>query len=159
LLKRIQAAEILVPGAGDCATIEEMENIVKTLRATQWAMLGSILLYAVVGEFLGSRGRGLDPSLSYVFTTAGVAIVGLIFVVRRTLVLRSAEALAIRPDDVLSLGHWRSGYIATYVLCEALALSGLILRFLGCSFQQSLPYYIGGFVLLSFFGPQKPVAA
>ncbi len=124
----------------------------------QWVMLGSILLYAVVGELLGSRARSLDPSLSYVFTTAGVAIVGLVFVVRRTLVLRSAEALAMRPDDELSLGHWRSGYIATYGLCEALALFGLILRFLGCSFQQSLPYYIGGFVLLFFFGPKAPIA-
>lgn len=133
-----------------------MRSTVKTLRTLQWAMLGSILVYAVLGEVVGSGARGVDPSLSYVFTTAGVAIVGVIFVVRRTLVLRSAESLASHPDDSLTLSHWKSGYVATYALCEGLALFGLILRFMGCSFQQSLPFYIGGFVLLSFFGPREP---
>jgi predicted Co/Zn/Cd cation transporter (cation efflux family) len=122
-------------------------------------MLGSIFIYAVVGEVLGSGGRAVDPSLSYVFSTASVAIVGVIFVVRRTLVLRSAESLASHPDDALTLRHWKSGYIATYALCEALALFGLILRFMGFNFQQSLLYYIGGFVLLFFFGPREPVSS
>jgi hypothetical protein len=136
-----------------------MRGTVRTLRVVQWALLGSILLYAVGGEVLGLQARGVDPSLSYFFTTLGVAIVGVIFVVRRTLVLRSAETLAVHPDDSLTLSHWRSGYIATYSLCEALALFGLILRFLGCNFQQSLPFYIGGFVLLFFFGPREPVSS
>ena len=136
-----------------------MTRTIKGLRALRLAMLGSILLYAVLGEVLGSRARVLDPSLSYVFTTAGVAIVGVIFVVRRTLVMRSAESLASHPEDSLSLGHWKSGYIATYALCEGLALFGWILRLMGCSFQQSLPFYIGGFVLLFFFGPREPVSA
>jgi hypothetical protein len=135
-----------------------MKGTVRRLRALQLAMLGSILLYAVLGEVLGSRTRVVDPSLSYVFTTAGVAIVGVIFVVRRTLVLRSAESLASRPDDSLSLSHWKSGYVTTYALCEGLALFGWILRLMGCSFQQSLPFYIGGFALLFFFGPREPVS-
>jgi hypothetical protein len=129
------------------------------VRAVQWSMLGSILLYAVGGEVLGSGARAVDPSLSYVFATASVAIVGVIFVVRRTLVLRSAESLAAHPDDALTINHWRNGYIVTYALCEALALFGLILRFTGVNFQQSLPYYIGGFVLLFFFGPREPVSS
>ena len=136
-----------------------MRGTIRTLRTVQWAMLGSIFLYAVVGEFVGSGARAADPSLSYFFTTAGVAIVGVIFVVRRTLVLRSAESLASHPDDSLSLNHWKSGYIATYALCEALALFGLVLRFMGFNFQQCLPFYVGGFVLLSFFGPREPVHA
>src|ERR1700677_490732 len=133
-----------------------MRGTIRTLRAVQWTMLGSIFLYAVAGEVLGSRVRSVYPSLNYVFTTAGVAIVGMIFVVRRTLVLRSAENLAAHPDDSLTLQHWKSGYITTYALCEALGLFGLILRFMGCSVQQSMPFYIGGFVLLFFFGPQEP---
>jgi hypothetical protein len=140
------------------ARMDAMRGTVRTLRAVQWTMLGSILLYAVVGEVLRHGARTIDPSLSYVFTTAGVAIVGVIFVVRRTLVLRSAESLASHPDDSLTLRHWKSGYITTYALCEALGLFGLILRFMGCSFQQSLPFYIGGFVLLFFFGPQEPAS-
>src|ERR1700685_4496484 len=123
-----------------------MRGTLRTLRAVQWTMLGSILLYAVVGEVLGSHARAADPSLSYFFSTASVAIVGVIFVVRRTLVLRSAQSLASHPEDALTLRHWKNGYIATYALCEALALFGLVQRFMGFTFQQSLLFYIGGFV-------------
>ena len=133
-----------------------MTRALKTLRAVQWSMLASILLYAVLGEAVGPGRRAVDPALSYIFTTLGVAIVGVIFVVRRTLVLRAAESLASHPDDSLSLNHWRTGYLATYALCEALALFGLVLRFLGCNLEQSVLYYIGGFVLLFFFRPRQP---
>jgi F0F1-type ATP synthase membrane subunit c/vacuolar-type H+-ATPase subunit K len=136
-----------------------MNRALNTLRVTQWSMLASIVLYGVIGELTGGSVRGVDPTVSYLFTTLGVAVVGAIFVVRRTLVLRAAESLAVQPEDSLSLGHWRTGYFATYVLCEALALFGLVLRFLGCSFQQSVPFYIGGFVLLFFFRPREPVHA
>lgn len=136
-----------------------MQGTLRTLRTIQWAMLGSILLYAVAGEVLGSTAHGANPSLSYFFTTAAVAIVGAIFVIRRTLVLRSAESLLSQPENLLTLNHWKSGYIATYALCEALALFGFVLRLTGSNFQQSLTYYLGGFVLLSFFGPRQPSAA
>jgi len=134
-----------------------MKSALRTLRVLQWTMLGSIVLYGVVGEAVGSAGKSADPSLSYGFTTAGVALVGVIFVVRRTLVARSAENLGLHPDDPVTLRHWKSGYLTSYVLCEALALFGLALRFLGFNIQQSLPFYIGGFVLLFFFGPREPV--
>jgi hypothetical protein len=135
-----------------------MPQTLKMLRSVQWAMLGSVVLYAVVGEFLRPASRMLDPALSYLFTTMGVALIGVIFVVRRTLVFRAAESLATHPDDVLSLSQWKTGYIATYALCEALALFGLIERFLGCTVQQSAPYYVGGFILMLFFRPKQPVA-
>jgi len=133
-----------------------MLKALKTLRIVQWSMLISILLCAVLGEVVGPRVRGVDAALSYIFSTLSVGIVGTILVVRRTLVLRAAASLAARPDDGLSLSHWRTGYIATYALCEALALFGLVLRFRGSQLQQSLLFYIGGFVLLAFFRPQAP---
>lgn len=136
-----------------------MPNTLKTLRTVQWSMLLSVLLYAVLGEILGPRARYVDPALSYIFSTLAVGIVGTIFVVRRTLVLRAAASLAEHPDDLLSLNHWKTGYFATYGLCEALALFGLVLRFRGSPMQQSLLFYIGGFVLLFFFRPTQPASA
>lgn len=133
-----------------------MARSLKTLRLVQWSMLLSILLYVAVGEVLGPRIRHVDPALSYVFTTLAVGIVGTIFVVRRTLVFRAASTLAVQPDDNISLSQWKTGYFATYALCEALALFGLVLRFRGSELQQSLLFYIGGFVLLFFFRPRQP---
>ena len=124
----------------------------------QWALSASVAVYAILGAVVRPMARGVDPSLSYVFSTLGVAIVGMIFVVRRTLALRSAESLASHPDDALALRHWKSGYFAAYALSEALALLGLILRFRGCNFERSFPFYIGGFALLLFFAPKEPAA-
>jgi F0F1-type ATP synthase membrane subunit c/vacuolar-type H+-ATPase subunit K len=135
-----------------------MPKALKTLRAVQWSMLGSILLYVVLGALVGRHGHGVDPGLSYIFSTLAVGIVGTIFVVRRTLVQRAAESLATHPDDSLSLSHWQTGYFTTYALCEALALFGLVLRFRGSPMQQSLLFYIGGFVLLFFFRPSQPAS-
>jgi hypothetical protein len=136
-----------------------MTLALKMLRTLQWSMLASIVLFALVGEVAFRPARGVDPSLTYLFTTLGVALVGVIFVVRRTLVLRAEEGLATHPEDNLSLSHWRTGYLATYALCEGLALFGLIQRVLGASLQQSAPYYLGGFILLFFFRARQPARA
>jgi len=133
-----------------------MARSLKTLRMMQWAMLLSVLLYVGVGEILGPRIQRIDPALSYLFSTLAVGIVGTIFVIRRTLVLRAASTLASQPEDSLSLSQWKTGYITTYALCEALALFGLVLRFQGSELQQSLLFYVGGFVLLFFFRPRQP---
>jgi hypothetical protein len=133
-----------------------MNSALRTLRAVQFALLASILLYLGLGEMFHPAHRPIDPSLSYLFTTLGAAVVGMIFVVRRTLVIRAAETLLSQPEDAVSLNHWRTGYVATYALCEALALFGLVQRFLGSNLQQSIPYYLGGFVLLAFFRPRQP---
>jgi hypothetical protein len=135
-----------------------MVRALKTLRAVQWSMLASILICAMLGVVVVPARRLVDPALSYLFSTLAVAIVGIIFVVRRTLVLRAAESLAAHPDDSLSLHQWRTGYLATYALCEMLALFGVVLHFLGCYFEQSALFYAGGFVLLLFFGPRLPAA-
>ena len=51
-----------------------MTTALKTLRAVQWAMLASILLYGVVGEVLGPLARAVDPALSYLFSTLAVGL-------------------------------------------------------------------------------------
>lgn len=145
-------------GEDDSPNIHSMTRALKTLRVVQWSMLASILLFAALGQ-VAVRAHAVDPAISYLFTTLAVALVGIILVVRRTLVLRAAASLMTNPEDPLVLNHWRTGYIATYALCEALALFGLVLRFLGSEFQQSALFYVGGFVLLFFFGPRPPASA
>jgi hypothetical protein len=139
--------------------LNEMPRALKTLRAVQWSMLASILLYVIAGEVLGPRAHMVDSSLSSIFSTLSVGVVGTIFVVRRTLVFGAATRLAAHPDDSISLSQWKTGYMTTYALCEALALFGLVLRFRGCTLEQSALFYGGGFVLLFFFRPQQPAGA
>jgi hypothetical protein len=134
-----------------------MSRASKTLRAVQWALLASILLYAALGEIIAPRAGRIDQTLSYILSSLAVGIVGTIFVVRRTLVLPAAVGLSLESEESLSLNHWKTGYFATYALCDALALFGLLLRLRGSGLEQSLLFYIGGFVLLVFFRPRLPV--
>ena len=134
----------------------QMESAIKVVRAVQIAFLVSVVLYVAVGERVGSIERLNEPVLFYVLSLVTIIIVGVILVVRRTLVLQSAAALASRPRDAATLNRWRAGHIMTYALAEAVALFGLVLRFIGFTLSQVWSFYIAGFILLLFFGPRLP---
>ena len=121
----------------------------------QIAMLVSIALYVFVGERIPVTGKP-DPALFYVLSLVSITVVGIILVVRRTLVLQSEETLRAANPDAATLRRWRSGYIATYALSEALALFGLILRAMGFTLGQVAAFYLAGFILILFFGPRQP---
>jgi len=132
-----------------------MKSAVRVLRTIQIAMLVSIALYGFVGERIPAAGKP-DPALFYVLSLVSITVVGIILVVRRTLVLQSEETLRPANPDAATLSRWRSGYIATYALSEALALFGLILRAMGFTLGQVAPFYLAGFILILFFGPRQP---
>ena len=134
-----------------------MESAIKIVRLLQIAMLLSVLLLVMVGEMVGSIPRLSNPTLFYALSLATITMVGVILVVRRTLVLQSAATLAERPNDVATIARWRAGYVMTYALSEAIAMFGLLLRIIGFSLQQVASFYLAGFILLLFFGPRRPV--
>jgi hypothetical protein len=138
-----------------------MESAIKIVRVLQIAMLMSVLLLVVVGQIVGSVPQFSNPALSsptlfYALSMATITIVGVILVVRRTLVQQSAATLATRPSDGATLNRWRAGYVLTYALSEAIALFGFLLRMLGFSLSQVASFYLAGFILLLFFGPRRP---
>jgi hypothetical protein len=134
-----------------------MESAIKVVRTVQIALLVSVALYVAVGERVGAIQRFQSPVLFYVLSLATITIVGVILVVRRTLVLQSAATLATRPNDVATLNRWRVGHIMTYAMAESIALFGLVLRCVGFTLSQVWSFYIAAFILLLFFGPRAPV--
>jgi hypothetical protein len=136
--------------------IQGMESAIKVIRAIQIALLVSVVLYVAVGEKVGSVPRLNNPVVFYVLSLVTITIVGVILVVRRTLVLQSAAALAARPNDPATLSRWRAGHIMTFGLSEAIACFGFALRIMGFSLSQVASFYIAGFILLLFFGPRRP---
>ena len=135
-----------------------MDSAIRIVRAIQIAMLLSVALFVLAGELVGSIPRLSNPTLFYALSLATITIVGVILVVRRTLVLQSAAILAGRPNDAATLNRWRAGHVMTYALSEAIAMFGLLLRIIGFSLSQVASFYIAGFILLLFFGPRRPVA-
>lgn len=134
-----------------------MGATLRTVRLIQVAMLVSIGIYVVVGEVVGAR-ITTNANTIYAISFAAISLVGAILVVRKTLVLQSEIELKEKPGDPVILARWKTGYIVTYVLCEALALFGLLLRIMGFHLIQVWPYYAGSVVLLLLFWPRLPQA-
>ena len=132
-----------------------MDTAVKTLQIVRGAMLASVILYFFIAEKLASTGSP-NPVILYAVTAMAVSLVAVLFVMRRILVLPSAAALATQPGDATALSRWRTGHLLTYCLCEAIALYGLVLRFLGFGSFQVAPFYLAGFLLLLFYVPRAP---
>jgi len=135
-----------------------MDAAIKIVRLIQVAMLVSVALFVVLGEVVGSIPKLSNPTLFYALSLATITIVGVILVVRRTLVLQSATMLASRPNDAASLNRWRAGYVMTYALSESIGLFGLVLRLIGFTLSQVWSFYIAAFILLLFFGPRRPLS-
>lgn len=134
-----------------------MGEALRTVRLIQIAMLASIALCILVGERVSHRAAP-DTTLFYALSCLSIGTVGAILVARRTLVSQSEIQLLKTPDEPMALGRWKTGYIATYALCEALALIGLVLRLSGFRLAQVWPYYLGGFALMLIFVARPPRA-
>ena len=135
-----------------------MDSAIKVVRAIQIAMLVSVALFVVAGEVVGTVPKLSNPAIFYALSLATVTIVGVILVVRRTLVLQSTSMLATRPNDAATLNRWRAGYVMTYALSESIAIFGLVLRLIGFTLSQVWSFYIAAFILLLFFGPRRPLS-
>ncbi len=132
-----------------------MGPALRTVRIIQVAILVSIGICVTAGEVVGASGK-TDIRALYAIPFAAISLVGAILVVRKTMVLQSEEELQRRPGDLALAARWKTGYIVTYVLCEALALFGLLLRIMGSTLSQVWPYYAGSLVLVLLFWPRLP---
>jgi mannose/fructose/N-acetylgalactosamine-specific phosphotransferase system component IIC len=132
-----------------------MKEALRIVRLAQIAILVGVVVFVFAGEFAGVR-LTVDAKVLYAIPFASISLIGAILVVRKTLVLQSETELRAKPGDAVALARWKSGYIVTYVLCEALALFGLLLRIMGSSRSQVWPYYAGGIVLILLFWPRLP---
>jgi len=134
-----------------------MDASIRLLRILQVVMLFSILLYVLIGEKAGPpQPRALSQSLIGALSMVSAVTVFVIFIVRRVLVYPAFEALEAEPTAPAPLMRWRAGNIATYSLCQTIALYGLVLRMLGLTLEQAGPFYLAGFLLMLFFGPRRP---
>ncbi len=130
----------------------------RLVRLVQIAMLMSIVLYVAVGEFIvrtpAAHMGAAKNGLFYAFSLASISTLGAALVVRRTLVLPAENLLREKPENPGIVSRWRTGYILLYVLCEALAVFGLVLRIAGFALGHVWGFYLGALLLLLLFSPR-----
>ena len=137
--------------------MRDMESVIKTLRILQVAMLASIIIYLAIVVILVPHPSGTpNPIILIAITFIAVVDIGVILLMRRLIVSRADAVLREHPDDLGALMRWRSGYIVTYTMGEAIALFGLVLRFIGFTLAQAVPFFLAGFIVILFYGPRHP---
>jgi hypothetical protein len=121
------------------------------------ALLVAIAAYVFLGETIASRTLvPSNPMMFQVFALIAVLTVALMFVVRRKSIAASTATLREHPEDATALARWRTGYVITYVLCEAVALYGFVLRMMGFSLTQVAPFYLAAILLMLYYSPRRP---
>jgi hypothetical protein len=141
----------------ECSHNYCMEPARKVLQIVRVAMLVSIVCFAFVGERMG-QSAAPDRNVYFAITLVAITTVGMIFAVRRLFVLRSEATLVSEPENAAALNRWRAGHFVIYALSESVALFGFVLRILGFSLSEVMPFYLAGFALMLLFGPRRPTA-
>jgi hypothetical protein len=134
-----------------------MEIAKRTLNMIRAALIFAIAVYMFIGERVAvGRAGPINAMLFQILAVVAVVNVVVIMIVRRSMVMPAMAALLNNSADQIALNRWRGGYVATYALCEAIALYGFVLRVLGFSYRMVVPFYLASFILMIFFSPRVP---
>lgn len=135
-----------------------MNSSIRQLRIIQSALLISIILYVFVALHAPVRSQGIELMILCLALLSGAMAIA-VFVIRTKMVGRFEALLTAQPEDKLVLSKWRSAYVLMWALCEAIALYGLTLRYLGFTMIQVIPFFAVGFVLMLVLPARRPEIA
>ena len=135
--------------------MDSLDSAVQRSRIVHLAILVTIPLYAFAGEMIGPP-PGDVGFLYKILVAAAMADLGLFTFFRITMLRSAEEILAVRPDDAATLGRWLAANIVTFMLCETIALFGLVIRFLGGDLVKAGPFYGVALLLLLLVFPRRP---
>jgi len=133
-----------------------MEAARKFIQIVRFVLVAVLVMYVYVVLKIPSKAVP-NPVMLRVFTAVSIAIVILIFVMRRVKTLPSEAILARGPQDLKVLSNLRQGYLITYTLSFSIALYGVVLHFLGFPLSQIAPFFTAAFALILYFGPKVVV--
>jgi hypothetical protein len=135
-----------------------MEQALRVLQIVRGALLVSVVLYFVMAEQIlrSSDAMPPDPIVFYVLVLTAIVSLIIATVLRRKLSGNAGEILRNQPGDAAALTRWRMGHLLFLAICEAVALYGFVLRILGFSRMQALPFYLAALVAMVLFGPRRP---
>ena len=119
-------------------------------------LLFSALLYIYVGEMLGPKSPRDAWTFLLIFGLLSLSDISVAFSMRSRYLGSTEETLRSSPEDQVALGRWRSGQIISLVMCQTIALFGLILRILGGTSLQTIPFYLVSASMMLVWWPRRP---
>jgi hypothetical protein len=133
-----------------------LDGTLRTLRTVYLVLLAAMLLYILIAE--RAQHQLINMNRTFLAGLGGIAAIGVVIAlyVQAKMIRPALETLQAKPDNAASLGRWRSGSLASYVVAEGIVLFGLCLRFLGGTRAMALPFYGVGIVMMIFLFPRRP---
>jgi hypothetical protein len=128
-------------------------SVKRTLLIVWLAMLFSIVVYVVIGESSAHGSQRPQAVFFEAITTVSIVAVIARVILRRKLLGDATRLLAQDPNSAQGLRQWQAGHIVSFALSEAVALFGFVLRFMGFTLREVVPFYIAGFVLMILSAP------
>ncbi len=135
-----------------------IQSTVRQMRILHGVLLVSMVLYAALGEKLGPAERRELKIIPLALAVQALLCLGIALFFQARMVRAAAEALCLRPEETQPLQRWRTGNIISFLLCEAAALFGLVLRMLGGTFLGSAPFYAVAILLMLLWVPRLDVS-
>lgn len=133
---------------------KDIPGALRRLHTIQLAFLVSVGLYIYVGEIV----RLVVPPKNFVpmaAIAAGATVAGL-WVVHRRMLEPARQRLREDPGNAFALKRWRDSYLILFSFCEALVLYGFMVRMLGGSLAQAVPFYACAVLAFVIFTPRRP---
>lgn len=137
------------------ASSSEIAACKRLLAILYLAMLVSVPMYGIVAEVVAANlERGEPGVVKTALLAVGAGTVAAVLFIRFSLIPPALQ----RPQLELAerLARLRSYYIVCFALSEAVALYGLVLRFVGGVLADSLPFFIVALGLFAVCYPRLP---
>lgn len=132
-----------------------MDKTLSTLRVMHISFIATWFLFLVVIKASGPQETFISADLPIAFGLAGLSEVGLALFLRNRYISGACEILRSDPGNQAALAKWRVGNLLSFVFAETITLFGLVLKFIGASWQIALPFFAAGLVLLLLWAPRK----
>jgi hypothetical protein len=125
------------------------------MRFVWFGYIVSIVLYVWVGETM--------PGLSWLnFSRAGetFVILGVLDLLyfswsKRKRYSPALEGIQSQPENIRTVRRWMNSWIVLVCIAQSEALFGLVFRMGDKTLQQSLPFYVVGFLLTLWLWPRQ----
>jgi hypothetical protein len=136
-----------------------LDRTLQTLRTIHAAMLGSTVFFGIIVFIRDPAPRFTTPPffpLLFYFLAAVNVAFAIFFFSRGAMVTEAGEKLRLNPDDSAALRDFQKGYIIAFALAESAIIFGVVVRFLGGSWNHALALAAIGIVSLLLCTPRRP---
>ena|ERR1700693_1940460 len=138
-----------------------MTSIKKTLRAARVlhvALLVMVLVDFDVSYRLAPIQNQISPIMVYAITFVCLNDIGVAVFLRSRMIGPSVESLLSNPSDESALKKWRTGVFVSLVMASTIVLFGLLLKFMGATWNVAGWFFIAGILLLLMWTPRLDVS-